>query len=298
MNPLPALRAGITAASVVSPSLGGRAALSVFLSTSPRMRVHPDDDATHARAVRETIPVRGNEIQTYRWGVGDETVLLVHGWRGRASQFAPLVRELVAERMQVLAFDSPGHGDSHGRHTDVRHWIAAIRELQFRHGRFRSIVGHSFGALAALTAVREGVSTRSVATVAGAATPVAFLDRYSAEMRLSPAVQREFRRRFLNRIGEDEQSLAPRYDASAHPLPAPVELLVVHDARDSHLSPQSSRELAAAHSERARFVGTDGFGHNRLLRSDAMLDAVTAFVVGGLSGVDRLTTVRERSTTS
>lgn len=282
------LRRGIGAASALSPSWGGRAALRVFFSTNPRTRVHPDDVQTHERAIRQSIPVGRSEIQTYRWGGGDETALLVHGWRGRASQFAPLVRELVAERMQVLAFDAPGHGDSPGRHTDVRDWVAAIRELQHRHGHFRVIVGHSFGALAALTAVREGLTTRAVASVAGAATPIAFLDRYADAMRLPPRVQKEFRRLFLARIGEDEASLPLRYDASDHPLPAPVELLVMHDSRDGHLSPDSSRALAAAHSGRARFIATSGFGHNRVLRSDAVLDAVTALAVDGLAGVDQL----------
>ena len=60
------------------------------------------------------------------------------------------------------------------------------------------------------------------------------------------------------------------------PLPAPVELLVMHDSRDGHLSPDSSRALAAAHSGRARFIATSGFGHNRVLRSDAVLDVVLA----------------------
>src|SRR6478609_3042547 len=119
-DPFAAARRTVAAASAVSPRLGGRVALGAFFATGRRMPVRADDIETHLRAQRGRVVVRGHDLATYRWGGGDRTVLLLHGWRGRASQFAPLVRELVAEGFHVVAFDAPAHGDSPGRNTDIR----------------------------------------------------------------------------------------------------------------------------------------------------------------------------------
>ena len=156
-----------------------------------------------------------------------------------------------------------------------------------RHGRFRAIVGHSFGGLAALTAARDGVTTGAVATIAGAGTPAAFLGEFANAMRLDDATRRAFEVAFRRRLGEDEESLARRYDAIAHPLPSAIDLLVAHDEKDRQLSPAWSGRLADAHGARARLLTTTGFGHVRILAADPVLDAVVGLATGGLAGVDR-----------
>jgi pimeloyl-ACP methyl ester carboxylesterase len=273
----------------VSPELAGALALRLFFVTQPRLALREADAATDATARRDSIRVRGKEIVTYAWGSGDDTVLLVHGWRGRAAQFAPLVRELVAEGFHVVSFDAPAHGASDVGRTDIRDWIAAIEALQQRHGRFRLIVGHSFGALATLTAVRSGTTTKRVATIAGAGTPQVFIDQFAAMLDLSPRAKAAFERRFQHKFGEDAASMAQRFDALANPLPADVEVLAVHDDTDRQVPSLASTDLAATHSDRARYIRTHGFGHSRVLSADTTLDAVTALATGGLRAVDAAT---------
>lgn len=280
------IRAALRATAALSPDLAGRLALRVFFQTQPRLPLRTEDAATHAAAERADMVVRGKTVTTYRWGRGDDTVLLVHGWRGRASQFAPLIRELVAEGFHVIAFDAPAHGESAAAPTDIRDWIAAIEALQQRHGRFRLIVGHSFGALATLTAVRTGTTAARVAAIAGAGTPQVFVDQFAAMLGLTPPAKAAFEQRFRSRFGEDAASMMRRFDAVAHPLPSPVELLVIHDDADRQVPAAASAALVAAHGDRARLVRTSGLGHNRVLSSDATLDAVLALAHGGLTRVD------------
>lgn len=282
------IRGGIRAASAVSPRLGGALATRAFFITQPRMPVREADATTQEAARRGSLRVGRSDIVTYRWGSGDRTVLLLHGWRGRASQFAPLVRELVYEGFHVVAFDAPGHGDSGGRRTDIRDWLTATKQLQAAHGRFRAIVGHSFGALAALTAARTGTTTGVVASIAGAASPAAFLDQFARMLALDPATREAFGASFRARIGEDATSLGIRYDAVAHPLSEGVDLLVAHDGADRQMPDADSRRLHAAHRERSRLLMTDGYGHNRVLRADPVLDAVVALATGGLAAVDEV----------
>lgn len=291
-------RSVVAAASVLSPSLGSRVALTAFFETRPRMRVREIDEPTHERARRGSVRVRDLDLETYEWGRGDDTVLLVHGWRGRASQFATLVRELVYEGHHVVAFDAPGHGDSPGRRTDIRDWVAAIEQLQRAHGRFRAIIGHSFGALAALSAVRFGVVSSSVVTIAGAGTADAFVDEFETAMRLDAVTRRRFERTFLQRIGEDAASVTRRYDAIAHPLPAHVELLAVHDDGDRQMPAARSVRLVEAHAWRARMLRTTGLGHTRVLAADPVLAAIVALCAGGLGAVDALEAVDDVAATA
>ena len=102
----------------VSPAIAGRMANAAFWTTSPKMQVRADDLITHRAARRGVIDVRGHAVTTYEWGTGTRAVLLMHGWKGRASQFATMVRDLVGEGYRVIAFDAPAHGDSAGRRTD------------------------------------------------------------------------------------------------------------------------------------------------------------------------------------
>jgi dienelactone hydrolase len=286
MNSFAIARASVRTTAALSPALGAAAAMRLFFETRPRMPVRSADAATHERAVRGAISLRGRRVATYHWGRGLQTVLLVHGWRGRASQFAPLVRELVSEGFQVVAFDAPAHGSSEGRRADIRDWIDAIRRLETGHGPFRAIVGHSLGAVAALTAVREGVRADAVATVAGADHPDAFLERFGDMLGLADDARRRFAALFPARIGADADTVSVRYDAAAHPLPSDVELLGVHDDGDRQVAAERSARLVAAHGDRARLLRTSGFGHARVLEADDTLDALVAFVHGGLAAVD------------
>lgn len=281
------------AAAPRSPRLAARAVLPLFTSTRPRRPVAPRERAIHDSARRSSFTAAGHELVSYEWGSGAQTVLLVHGWRGRASQFAPLVRELRSEGFRVIAFDAPAHGDSPGRRADIRDWIAAIEALQQRHGRFSAIVGHSLGGLAAMTAVAEGTSAGGVVAIASVGDAAVTTNVFAGALRLGDRAAAELATAFIHRVapGLDPVEVWRRFDRVAHPIPAPVPLLLVHDAADREVPVSESERLRAAHDERARAVVVTGSGHSRVLGHDATLDAVTAFALRGLAGVDALAPV-------
>ena len=282
-----ALVATVRAADRIAPAIAGRLALPLFRQVRPVLPVRPAERAVREHAARGRIVVRGREIVTYSWGSGAETVLVVHGWRGRASQFAPIVRELRAEGFRVIGFDAPANGDSAGRRTDIRDYLAAIEAMQQRHGMFRVVIGHSFGALAALTAVREGTAAGGVVAIAGMADARYLVDSFAARVGVGAATADVLAGEFARRVVPDIPEPYARVDAAGRPLPDDVPLLVVHDRADREVAASESLRLHAAHGERSRLVLTDGAGHVRVLGADATLDAVTAFVTGGLGALDR-----------
>jgi hypothetical protein len=81
----------VRAVSAVSPCWGASVALPLFAYVSKPRPVHCDDEPTMARARRRTIRIagvdrRGVDVVVYDWGAGPRTVVLAHGWNGRASR--------------------------------------------------------------------------------------------------------------------------------------------------------------------------------------------------------------------
>jgi len=276
-NGIDAARGIISAARAVSPRLGAYAAYRAFFSTTPRLKLHPRDAATIRAAARERVTVRGIRVVTYRWGDVGPVVVLAHGWRGRASQFAPLVRTLVADGHRVVAFDAPAHGASRGRRTDVRDWVAALARLQERYGPFRAVIGHSFGGFAALTSARHGLQTDAVIGIAAAGAPSSFIGEFARMMSLDTGTREGMEQLFLRRVGEDAATLAERYDAVAHPLDAEVPLLLIHGTTDGQVPAAESERLHDSHPD-SRLLLVEGAGHTRVLVAPETLAVVASFI--------------------
>lgn len=80
-------------------------------------------------------------LAVWSWGRGP-VLLLLHGPRGLAGDFAPLVDPLVAAGYRVVAPDLPGHGDSDGDPDSSADAVAAIARLV---GPIRAVVGMADG---------------------------------------------------------------------------------------------------------------------------------------------------------
>ncbi|MGR2752270.1 alpha/beta hydrolase [Agromyces arachidis] len=284
-----AAAATVRAAERLSPDAAARLAMPLFRQVGRPLPVRAADAATHLAARRSTLRVRGRELAAYEWGDGPDTILLVHGWRGRASQFAPIVRELRAEGFRLVAFDAPANGESAGRRADIRDWLAAIEALQLREGRFHTVIGHSFGSMAARAAVTDGVAAGAVVAIGGMSSARHLLDSFGARVGVGQATVDALADRFARRVLPHLDDPWPRFDGAVTPLPEAMPLLVVHDRTDREVPLAEAHRLHDAHGARSRLVVTDGHGHNRVLGADPALDAITAFVTGGPSGLDRLT---------
>ncbi|EAR24618.1 hydrolase, putative [marine actinobacterium PHSC20C1] len=267
----------IRISSMMSAELGARLAYPLFARVGPRLAVSPAHAATHESARKVTAVVRGREVVTYEWGEGERTVLLVHGWRGRASQFSRLVRELRYEGYRVVSFDAPANGDSPGRRTSILDYVATIRMLDERYGGFDTILGHSFGALAAISATAEGVRTGRLIAVAGVSGPDYLCAQFIRIAGLPAEIEPALGKQLLRQVFNDDSTLMARYSALNNPLPG-TPLLLIHDEDDAVVSIQQSRLVADAHAPASRLVATRGLGHNRILNSDRLLDEVLDFV--------------------
>ena len=272
----------IRAAGAVSPRWGGAVVMPFFAHIDKPRPVHADDAPAMSRARRGSVRIpgiarRGVDVTTYEWGAGSRTVVLAHGWNGRASQFSPLVRELVGEGYHVVTFDAPAHGETPGRHSYLVDWVDVFSALQQRHGAFEAIVGHSFGGLATLVGVAGGVDAARVVTVSAPADADLLLQQFQRTFRYSDAISAALREQFAQRYFPGDPDPFAWLSSVRRPLPAHVPLLIVHDRGDRMVPFGEARRIAAAHPG-ATVLPTSGLGHNRILSADLVLDAVLGFV--------------------
>ena len=273
----PALvRAYVRIVGAVLPRLVLGFVFRIFWNLQPRMTVRADCVAVHERARREIVPVGTRSALVYRWGTGAETVLLVHGWRGRASQFAQLIAALESPDRTIIAFDAPGNGDAPGTATDLRDYIAVIRAIAQDSGRLDLIVAHSFGVVGMFVAVREGVRARGLVSIAGNTGITYTFDMFVRMLEVPKRLAALLRRKIERDVFNGDTGFWRRFVSELEPTDH-TPLLVVHD-RDDHVNAFSESKLIAdAHLGQTTELFTSGLGHTRVLSDPTIIAAIVDF---------------------
>ncbi|MFD7586749.1 alpha/beta hydrolase [Kitasatospora sp. NPDC059811] len=282
MDPALALvRTALNTTSHLAPRLAGRAAYELFQRPLRRSAVRPAERETHRQAAVERITVNGKEVVVYRWGDGARPVLLMHGWRSRASRFAPYVPRLRALGLSPVAFDAPGHGDSGGRATTVLEYRAIAGQLQDGYGGFEAIVAHSLGVAGAFLALREGVRAGRLVALAGVSEFAYLPGAFCAGLGLGPVIERDLRHRIEHELFAGTEDPWRRFDAAHRPEEVPPPILVAHDEGDDVVGISHARRLKAAYGDRLELLVTRGLGHRRIVAEPTVIDNAIGFLSAG-----------------
>jgi len=230
-------------------------------------------------ALKQKIDVNGADIMTYVWEVGDDppTVLLLHGWNGRGTQLSFFVKELLSAGYGVVSFDAKGHGLSDDNHTNVQESVAIIKKLTEIHGVFFAMIGHSFGAMAAVNAINQGVACQKFIGISPPTEFTALLQAFSDYMELTSQASNVLKKYVLNIYG-----IASFEDISITGI-APemtIPCLIIHDKNDDKV-PLSQAQKAVKRWPGAKLHITEGLGHIRILHKPPALEASLNFLNSG-----------------
>jgi pimeloyl-ACP methyl ester carboxylesterase len=273
------------------PTLGGPAFLRSYMTARALGRIHPRlarrsllrlwlTPWVH-RSSREPVTGLADDLQPWSLdhdgrtlggftGGAGPTVVLVHGWAGRAADWRHIVHGLIAAGWRVVAPDLPAHGTTDGRTTDAFELGRAAAAV-LRHERPDAVVVHSMGFPIVLLALDDGVDPpETLVALAPGRRMTRALDRFGEQARLRPTLVDELRRANQRRFGHDMWEVLD-VDGSLADL-APRGL-VVHDADDADVPIADGRHIAD-HWPGAAFVATDGLGHRRILRDQHVRDLV------------------------
>lgn len=252
------LRAGFRAAGAVAPS--SAAVLAEHLFRTPPRHPHPERErAFLATGVRFDVELDRSRLAAWRWGSGP-LVLLVHGWGGRAGQFASFVPALVRAGFSAVAFDAPGHGHSSGKRSSLPEFAAAARIVAQASGRCYAIVGHSMGAAAVTLALRDGAETTRALFLAPSADPAAYVAHFARHLAIAPATVAAMRERICRRFHVTWNS----FDVLSAARTMRIPLLIFHDWADAEVPETDGRAVADAWPDSV-FVSTAGLSHRKIL---------------------------------
>ncbi|HEY3558746.1 MAG TPA: alpha/beta hydrolase [Kribbella sp.] len=275
---------GLQTIGTLSPRLGGRLAFNLWRRPLARGQVRVDEQIVHNAATVDVLNLDdegavtgariGAGVRTYAWGDGARPVLLVHGWRSRASRYAGFVTRLLELGYSPVSYDAPAHGDSGGEVTSILGHQRIIRALEERHGPFDGVIAHSLGVPFALYAVREGVAAKRMVMISGVADFGYLADAFCAGLGLGPKLNRELRRAIERGYFDGDDSIWSRFSVST----GKTELLVVHNDEDDVVDPRQAQLLLRNYGPKAHFLPTTGLGHRRILSDPAVIAEATAFL--------------------
>ena len=214
-----------------------------------------------------------SNIQVYVYGYSRVKVLLVHGWAGRGTQLYQLADKILENQMMVVSFDAPAHGLSEGKRTNMIEYLAAIKEIDKRYGPFEAVIGHSFGGMALLNAVADGMKVSKLVTI-GADNCIPDIFRYYVEkMQLKPVIANKLERLFHEKYGMSAKSLSSENKAERIQVPT----LVIHDSDDRYVDVSNAVAIRLKLRKGVLLV-TSGLGHHRIFKDPEVIARIISFI--------------------
>ncbi len=279
---LRALRFGLTASQRLWPALGVRAAYRLFGTPLPPKWLYRGQ-APGAGWRREGWTFEDASLGIYHLAAQDSAaesaplVLLVHGWGGHAGQLLALADAVAAAGLRPVLLELPAHGRSAGTMSNSPQFARAIAYAGARLAAdghaLRAAVAHSLGANALGLAAAQGLAVERLVLLAPPASPREYTRYFAHTFGLSEATRSAMQRRFEAREGVLMQQLEP---AAVGPRIA-QPTLIVHD-RDDRVNRFADAEAYRDAIAHAQLVATEGLGHRRILKDEAVVHQVARFV--------------------
>ena len=261
------LRTSFSVAGYLTPSLTAAVAERLFFKT------RRTGSRTGERDVLETAaPSSIAGMKAWSWGNGP-TVLLVHGWNGRATQLGGFVEPLVARGYRVVAFDAFGHGESPGSSMSLPELASCIRQVSDELGGLYGVIAHSMGGAATTLAFSDGLQLERAVFVSPPSDPRVFLQIFSDALGISDQVRTHLKERVERRIGISMESIRANLIAPSMRVP----LLIIHDRDDKEVPVESGQSIADAWPN-AKLVLSEGLGHQRILRTKPITNVAVSFI--------------------
>ncbi|MBW2551382.1 MAG: alpha/beta fold hydrolase [Deltaproteobacteria bacterium] len=261
------LRLGFSTAGYLAPELTAAVAERLFFRTRRTAARAGERDVLQSATA---VSIAG--MKAWTWGEGP-TVLLVHGWNGRASQLGSVVTPLVAQGYRVVGFDAFGHGDSPGSSMSIPELASCIRQVADELGGVYGVIAHSMGGAATTLALSEGLEIERAVFISPPSDPNEFLDIFSAAIGISGGVRTRVKRRVEHRLGIRIDDLRANVLAPSMRIP----LLVIHDRDDKEVPVDAGQSIAGAWPN-AELIITEGLGHQRILRAGHVTNVAVSFI--------------------
>lgn len=272
------MRLVLGAAERLWPALAERVAYRLFLTPLPPKWLQRGP-AWGPQWRMEQWPFENASLTVYTQPVAPHgpVVLLAHGWGGQARQLLPLAARLAAQGLRPVLLDMPAHGRSAGATSNLPQFARAVEYVSARLTQeghvLRAVVAHSLGATASAFAAGRALPAERLVLLAPAASPRAYTQLFAQVFGLSERTRAAMQRRVESRAGMP----MPQFEPVAVGPRIRAATLVVHD-REDRINLHADGVAYSRAIADAQLLSTQGLGHRRLLKDEAVLRAVAHFV--------------------
>lgn len=256
-----------------SPKLVSKIAYTKL--SNPRIRkLRDSEESILNQAHTEEITYKKFKIHKYQWGKENQnTALLVHGWEGRAGNFAGIIDDLIQNKYHVVSYDAPAHGKSSINKTSMFEF-AEFLESEFTNIMPHVIISHSFGSVNTATIFRNNPEFNLDMWIM-VTTPYNFMSRVneiSDYFGIKSKTKNELIKLIQNDTNEDINNL--NMATYCQELSNVKKAIIVHSRTDKVLPIEGAREVAKAF-KRSSLIELDNLGHYNILWSDELRKIIT-----------------------
>lgn len=270
---LSALRKSFRILGTIAPGLGARLAYKLFF-TPQRHPTPPWETRLNKAAERLKVNYDYGSLNALSWGSGP-TLLLIHGWGGRATQMGAFVNPFTSAGFRVVALDAPAHGDSSGKQTDMIQYAAAINAAH-QHIAPVAIIAHSLGAGCTLLSMeRHQFQVEKLILIGTPASAIWVTEAFAEVLGIPEHVIKRMRtlleRRYGNTFTWEDLSIENMLSRTTIPT------LLIHDKLDAEIPYWNAEKLARSNPS-CELITSEGQGHRRILRNDYVISKCLEFL--------------------
>ena len=240
-----------------SEKIAAEKAFTLFC-TPRRGKVLPIQQKFLEEAKDQQINIGGMELQCYRWPGEKERVLLLHGWESNTFRWRKLIKELIADGFDIVAFDAPAHGKSSGEILNVILYAECVEEIKKVYNP-QVIIGHSVGGMTAVyhQHVYDSKGIEKIVTIGSPSEFPEIMDHYQNLLKFNNRVMRALDRYLQLHFGFGIKD----FSTSKFAKNLEVKGLLIHDELDA-IAPFSSSERVHANWKGSQLIKTRGLGHS------------------------------------
>ncbi|MDH3321448.1 MAG: alpha/beta hydrolase [Flavobacteriaceae bacterium] len=258
----------------ISNDLATRFAAKIF-ATPIKFKVPERELMMRKSAKKDLVEIASikKEIMVYSYGYSKKKVLLVHGWAGRGTQLFQLADKILENKMMVITFDGPAHGLSSGKTTLMTEFIETIHHLEKKFGPFDMAVGHSFGAMALLNAVKSGLNIKKLVTIGADNSITEITKQFVQKLQLNQVISHK-----MVTFYEKKHSIkADQFSSQNAAKKVKIPTLVIHDSDDKFVPVSSAFEIRQ-NLDKGELLITNGLGHHKIFKNQQIINRIIDFI--------------------
>lgn len=205
-------------------------------------------------------------------------VVFVHGWSGRGDQFLELSEASFESGFSVLCFDLPAHGENPGKTSNIFEFAEFLESINDAISlNSANIICHSAGFLSwsLFSKNKTEVEINKLVLIASPGSFNYLIDVFVEKLNFTQKMALEL----WNIVGKVGKTDRPQELLSVAHMSKinDSKVLIVHDLNDKSVDVSETKKLNLLWPQ-AKIVNTSKLGHNRILKSQKVIEDITKFL--------------------